>query len=216
MRGMVQSGEADALVPERVWQEVARGLMEKQPSRMFDVLVEVGALTRVMPEMELMRADIDRMNQVIDRAAQFRFSLAVRWAAFFSASELASSALVTQLCNRLKVPTEVRDIALLVLREHATVKNALSLIPESIVQLFERCDAFRRPARLAQLLQAARCMQNEKPDFPQQEFLEQAYAKAQAIPSGEIARETMLRFPNQPQQIALAIFAARVVAIKNN
>lgn len=207
MRDMVQSGEVDALVSERVWQEIARGLMEKQPSRMLDVLDEVGALTHIMPEIK----SNARMKQVVDRAAQFEFALAVRWATMLSASDLTSA---TQLCARLKVSTEVRDLTLLVLREHAIVENALSLQPESVVQLFERCDAFRRPARLTQLIEATFCLQDEQSDFPQQAFLEQAYAKAQAIPSGAIAQATMLRFPNQPQQIATAIFKARVEAIK--
>lgn len=213
MRTMVQSGEVDALVPERVWQEVARGLMEQQPSRMLDVLQEVGALTRIMPEMKSMLANVARMKQVIDRAAHLGFSLAVRWASMLLASE---PILAEQLCDRLKLPSEIRDLTLLTLREHAVVEKALSLQPEAVVQLFERCDAFRRPARLAQLIQVRRCLHHEKPDFPQQAFLEQTYAKAQKVPSGEIARATMLRFPNQPQQIARAIFAARVDAIKNN
>jgi tRNA nucleotidyltransferase (CCA-adding enzyme) len=214
MRYMVQSGEVDALVSERVWQEVARGLMEKQPSRMFDVLYEVDALTRIMPEMEKIYSNEVRIKQVVDFTARLNFSLAVRWAAMLSASESANSKLVEQLCIRLKVPTEVKDITLLALREQSNVNNALSLQPEDVVRLFERCDAFRRPTRLEQLIQVTRCLHDENSDFPQQAFLEQALIVAQAIPHSEIAQKTMLRFPNQPQQIAVAISAARVDAIK--
>lgn len=214
MRVMAQNGEADALVPERVWQEIARGLMEKQPSRMLDVLQETGALERVMPEMDVMLATDVHMKQIVDRAAQFEFPLAVRWAAMLSACKSADLTLVAQLCARLKVPTEVRDLTLLALREHGEVTNTLSLQPESIVHLFERCDAFRRPARLTQLIQTVFCLHDEASGFPQQAFLEQAFEKAQAIPGGEIAQATMLRFPNQPQQIAMAISAARVEALK--
>jgi len=213
MCAMVQSGEVDALVPERVWQEIARGLMEQQPSRMLDVLREVGALTRIMPEMKSMLANDVRMKQVIDRAAHLGFSLAVRWASMLSASE---PILAAQLCDRLRVPSEIRDLTSLVLREHTIIEKALSLSPEVIVQLFERCDAFRRPSRLTQLIQATRCLIDEKSNFSQQAFLEQAYSKAQAIPIGEIARATTLLFPNQPQQIGLAISAARVNAIKTS
>ena len=214
MRVMVQNGEVDALVPERVWQEIARGLMEKQPSRMFDVLRETGALARVMPEMNTMLATDVRMKHIVDRAAQFEFPLAVRWAAMLSACKSADLTLITQLCTRLKVPTEVRDLALLTRREHDEVANALSLQPESVVRLFERCDAFRRPLRLTHLTQTALCLHDDTSDFPQQAFLEQVLTKVQTIPSGDIAQATMLRFPNQPQQIALAISAARVEAVR--
>jgi len=214
MRVMAQNGEADTLVPERIWQEIARGLMEQQPSRMLDVLDDTGALTHVMPEMDTMLSADVRMKQIVDRAAQREFPLAVRWAAMLAACKSADLTLVTQLCNRLKVPNEIRDLTLLTLREHGEVTNALSLQPESVVHLFERCDAFRRPARLAQLIQTVFCLHDEVADFPQQAFLEQAFEKAQAIPGGEIAQATMLRFPNQPQQIAIAISAARVEAVK--
>lgn len=214
MRSMVQRGEADALVPERVWQEIARGLMEQQPSRMFDVLREVDALERIMPELDVMFTTGIRMRQIVDRAAQFEFPLAVRWAAMLAACKSADLTLVAQLCTRLKVPAEVRDLTLLTLHEHNAVTNALSLQPESIVHLFERCDAFRRPARLTQLIQTVFCLHDEVAGFPQQTFLEQAFEKAQAIPGGEIAQATILRFPNQPQQIAIAISTARVEAIK--
>jgi tRNA nucleotidyltransferase (CCA-adding enzyme) len=202
MRSMVQNGEVDALVPERVWQEIARGLMEQQPSRMLEVLSDAHALSHIMPEIAV---DM-RIKHTVDAAAQAGCSLAVRWAVLFATDP-------TPLCNRLKVPSEARDIALLTAREQSTVQNALSLTPEALVQLLERCDAFRRPARLTQLAQAVRCIHYQAP-FPQQTYLERTLQAAQAVPSGEIAQATQLRFPDQPQQIAQAIFAARVDALK--
>lgn len=219
MRDMAQNGEVDALVSERVWQEIERGLMEQHPSRMMDVLRESDALNRIMPEIEAaLVAYLDYhayMKSVVDYAAQHEFSLAVRWAAMLTAATKSSetsnaSTLVAQLCTRLKVPSEVRDIALLARKEYSTVEKALTLSPQSVIHLFERCDAFRRPTRLTQLIQVTCCLHDEKSDFPQQAFLEKAYAKAQAVPCGEIAQAAMRRFPNQPQQIALAIFKTRV------
>lgn len=203
MRSMVQSGEVDALVPERVWQEIARGLMEQQPSRMLVVLNEAHALARILPKIDANK----RTRQTVDAAAQHGFSLAVRWAVLCAATDPAP------LCHRLKVPTEVRDIALLTFREHSTVQNALALSSEEIVQLLERCDAFRRPARLTQLVEAVRCLHDET-SFPQQAYLDRVLKAAQTVPTGEIAQATQQRFPNQPQQIAQAIFAARVAALK--
>lgn len=220
MRNMAQTGEVDALVSERVWQEIARGLMEQQPSRMMDVLRESDALARIMPEIESILIDSPanhaRMKIVVDYAGQHEFSLAVRWAAMLTAatktSEISSTS-VAQLCTRLKVPSEVRDIVLLVLKEYTNVEQALTLSPQSVVRLFERCDVFRRPARLTQLIQAVAALHYEQQDFPQQAYLESALAAAQAIPTGEIAQTAMRHFPNQPQQIALAIFNARVDAV---
>jgi tRNA nucleotidyltransferase (CCA-adding enzyme) len=84
-----------------------------------------------------------------------------------------------------------------------------------MVQLFERCDAFRRPARFTQILQVVRSLHSENSDFLQQSYLEQALEAARAIPSGEIARAAMLDLPNHPQQIAMAISQARANAIRN-
>ncbi|PRC94197.1 multifunctional CCA tRNA nucleotidyl transferase/2'3'-cyclic phosphodiesterase/2'nucleotidase/phosphatase [Solimicrobium silvestre] len=217
MRAMVTAGEVDALVPERVWQEIARGLMEAQPSRMMLVLRESGTLARIMPELDAIWDDSGSeselgMLQIVDNTAQRGLSLAVRWAALLS--DLAGTAnLAQQLCARLKVPTEVRDITLMALREQTQIELAITLTAEAIVQLFERCDAFRRPARFIEMLQAALCRQVTWP-APQLAYLEHALATAQAVPSGQIAQATAQLFPKQPQQIASAIAAARVDAIR--
>ncbi len=237
MRDMVNNGEADALVPERVWQEIARGLMEQQPSRMMAILRETGALARVMPEMEIMLSHPDgshiagqivgQVDIAVNNAARLGFSLPVRWAAMLGAgihftvnsAGMDGLSLITDLCARLKVPSEVRNIALLVAREHTDIEQALSLNPEMLVHLFERCDAFRRPERLIQAIQAIQAIiyQNDNNDhFPQAAFLEQALNTARAVSGGEIARKTQLMFPNQPQLIAKAIFAARADAIRQS
>lgn len=203
MRTMVQNGEVDALVPERVWQELARGLMEKSPSRMFTVLQETGVKSRMMPGLEGINL------RAVDRAADQNYSTAVRWATLLAQSD---SKLVDLLCARLKVPNEVRDITSLVLRESSNIEKALLLEPEDVNKLLERCDAFRRPERLNQVVQAVSCLFDS--DFPQRVLLEQALKAAKTVPNDKIVEETMVRFPNQPQQIAGAIFTARVQAIK--
>ena len=146
MRQMVTSGEVDALVPERVWQELSRGLMEEQPSRMFIVLSECGALARILPELDALAGvpqpaqhhpEIDtfvHVMMVIDVAAQHQASLPVRFAALAHdlgkgltspddwprhiAHEARGEKLADQVCKRLKLPNEVRELALLAAREH--------------------------------------------------------------------------------------------------
>jgi tRNA nucleotidyltransferase (CCA-adding enzyme) len=185
MRGMVQSGEVDALVPERVWQELARGMMEQQPSRMFQVLRECGALARILPELDALAGvpqpaqhhpEIDtfvHVMMVVDIAARKQATLAVRFAALMHdlgkattpesewprhiAHEARSAGLAEQVSARLKVPNEVRELAKMTAREHGIVTRALELRADTIVKLLERCDALRRPQRFLDMLQAAQC-----------------------------------------------------------
>jgi len=182
MRQMVASGEVDHLVAERVWQELAKGLLEARPSRMIEVLRECGALRRLLPEVDALfgvpqRADyhpeIDtglHTLLVVDRAAQHGYALAVRYAALTHdlgkaetpvellprhiGHEERSSRLCEQLSSRLKVPNDCRDLARLMARDHGNIHRAADLKPATIVGLLERNDALRRPERFQQLLEA--------------------------------------------------------------
>ena len=175
MRGMVASGEVDHLVAERVWQELAKGLMEAAPSRMFEVLRQCGALTRLLPEVDALfgvpqRADyhpeIDtgvHTLMVVDESARRGYSLPVRFAALthdlgkattpadllprHHGHEARSVRLATALCERLRVPNDCRDLALLAARYHGDVHRAAELRSSTLVTLLERTDALRRPER---------------------------------------------------------------------
>jgi len=185
MRGMVDCGEADHLVAERVWQELAKGLSEAKPSRMFEVLRDCGALARLLPEVEALfgvpqRADyhpeIDagvHTMMVIDQSARHGFPLPVRFAALTHdlgkattpadilprhlGHEQRSATLVEALCARLRVPNDCRDLALIMARHHGAVHRAAELRPAAVVELFEKTDALRRPERFRQLLDACLC-----------------------------------------------------------
>lgn len=240
MRKMVDCGEVDALVPERVWQEVARGLMEMQPSRMFDVLRDCGALARLFPEIDRLfgvpqpqqhHPEVDtgvHVMRVIDWAAQHGFSLAVRFAALthdlgkgvtppeqwpkHHGHEAKGVELVRALCGRLRVPAECRDLAVTVAREHGLVHRALELRPGTIVELLERVDAFRRPARFEEFLQACesdfrgRPGYSDKP-FPAPDFLRHALQAAQSIDAAEVALAAA------SGRVREAIFEARSQAV---
>ncbi|MEO7855337.1 MAG: multifunctional CCA addition/repair protein [Rubrivivax sp.] len=182
MRDMAAAGEVDALVPERVWQELSRGLMEDTPSRMFDVLRSVGALQRLLPEVDRLwgvpqpvehHPEIDtgvHVMMVLDGAAAQGASLPVRFACLCHdlgkgttpahllprhlKHEQRSVALLRKLCDRLKVPTACRELAELTAAEHGHVHASASLGPTALLRLLERCDALRRPQRFAELLLA--------------------------------------------------------------
>lgn len=185
MTAMVQDGEVDHLVAERVWQELARGLMEAQPSRMFAVLRDCGALARLLPELDRLwgvpqRADyhpeVDtgvHVMLVIDMAARLHASLPVRFAALTHdlgkgttpadvlprhiGHEERSARLLKGLCQRLRVPLECKELADVVAREHGNVHRSADLSAAATVRLLERCDAIRKPARFADILLACEC-----------------------------------------------------------
>jgi tRNA nucleotidyltransferase (CCA-adding enzyme) len=245
MKQMVAAGEVDALVPERVWQELARGLMEQKPSRMFDVLRSCGALARILPELDVLwgvpqpekhHPEIDtgvHVMMVVDVAAAAGHSLPIRFAALthdlgkgvtppsewprHHGHEAHSVRLVGAVCERLRIPNDCRELALITAREHGNVARAFELRPDTIVTLLERCDAFRKPQRFVDMLLAAECDQRgrtgfENRAFPQVDYLKAAMAAAQAVDAGQIAGEVMRRHPDQPQRIQQAIRTARVVA----
>ncbi|HCZ14728.1 MAG TPA: multifunctional CCA addition/repair protein [Candidatus Accumulibacter sp.] len=185
MRTMVASGEVDHLVVERVWQELAKGLMEQRPSRMFAILRESGALARLLPELDRLygvpqRADyhpeIDtgvHVMMVVDQSAQRDCPLSVRFAALLHdlgkgttpdadlprhpGHEERSVELVRKVCARLKVPVDCRELAILVARHHGNIHRGPQLTAATIVRLLESTDALRRPGRFDQLLQACAC-----------------------------------------------------------
>ena len=185
MRRMVESSEVDALVPERVWQELARGLMEARPSRMFEVLRECGALARLLPEVDRLwgvpqRADhhpeVDtgvHLMMVLDMAARLGASLPVRFACLghdlgkgttpadvlprHLGHEQRSVALVRAVCERLRVPLACRELAEVVAREHGNVHRSGEFNAAAVLRLIERCDAIRRPDRFKEMLLACEC-----------------------------------------------------------
>jgi tRNA nucleotidyltransferase (CCA-adding enzyme) len=241
MRSMVDNGEVDALVPERVWQEIARGLMEAQPSRMFQVLRDCGALARLFPEIDRLfgvpqppehHPEIDtgvHVMLVVDWAARQGFSLPVRFAALthdlgkgvtppalwpkHHGHEGKSVKLVRALSERLRVPADCRDLAISVARDHGNVHRALELRAATIVELLERVDAFRRPQRFAEFLQACESDYRGRPGyesyaFPAVDYLAQALVVARSIDAGAIAQAVA------PAQIRDAVFRARVAAVE--
>ncbi len=202
MRQMVEQGEVDALVPERVWQEIARGLMEQKPSRMLDVLRDCGALPHILPEV----GDGREAAQRADCAAARGLELPVRFAALLLALDVAH---VEAASKRLKVPTECRDLAVMASRERATVAAAAGLDAAGLVGLFERCDGFRKPQRFVQMVDAVACGPKAGGDGLRRELLAKALDAARGVNAGEIAG----RAAGAPQQIPELVRAARVQAV---
>ena len=223
-RRMVAAGEVDALVPERVWQELSRGLMQPRPSLMFEVLRACGALQRLLPELDRLWEDSPssqhgagvRVMHVLDRAAHFDTPLPVRFACLTHAlgQSLGRGAL-RELSQRLRVPGECRELAEVVAAEHGAVHHSAGLDATSALLLLECCDAFRKPQRFEQVLLACECVALEPvgvPYAPRQRLL-QALALAQAVDTAAVATAAQAR-GLQGLQIAERIQAARIDAVQ--
>ena len=163
MQAMAANGEVDALVAERVWQELAKGLMEAHPSRLFEALIESHALDRIVPEF----ASLDPKHaalQKLDAAASRGASLAVRYATLVATIDGrrrppsaalqpdAASAAVLAVSQRLRVPSDCADLAKLTLRWIASVEHARALVPQALLELLIGADGLRRPQRFRDLL----------------------------------------------------------------
>ncbi|NDZ14779.1 multifunctional CCA addition/repair protein [Variovorax sp. WS11] len=245
MREMVAAGEADALVPERVWQELARGLMEARPSRMFELLRECGALAVLLPEVDRLwgipqpeahHPEVDtgrHLMLVLDMAARLDAPLPVRFACLVHdlgkgttpaevlprhiGHEQRSVDLLRAVCERWRVPVELRELAEVVAREHGNIHRSAGLGAQALVRLLERCDAFRKPGRFEQALLACECDargrlgMDERP-YPERERLLAALAAAQSVQTEAIAREAQQAGATGPR-IGEAIARARVAAV---
>ncbi len=189
MRRMVDSGEADHLVAERVWQEFSRGLMEQHPARMLEVLEGCGLAARLLPELKAERA-------ALERAAQAGAPSAVRFAVLTWG--LAPEP-IEALCDRIRAPNQERELAVTASR----CKPLLSAqTPQQLLDLLKRGDAIRRRDRFEQLLQAARLAQ---PDL-KLDVARKALDAAVSVDAGAIAKQF-------PQDIAVQLDAARGQAI---
>ena len=245
MQQMVAAGEADHLVPERVWQELARGLMESHPERMFDVLRACGALAVVLPEVDRLwgvpqraeyHPEVDtgvHLMMVLQMAARLNASLPVRYACLTHdlgkgttpadvlprhlGHEQRSARLLKAVGQRLRVPTDCTELADVVAREHGNIHRSGDLNAAALVRLLERCDALRKPARMAEVLLACECDARGRLGFddaayPQRPRLQQALDAALAVATEPIARAAQERGARGPQ-IGAAVQQARIEAV---
>lgn len=242
MQEMVKNGEVDALVPERVWQELAKGLMEARPSRMFEVLRACGALERILPELNKLwgvpqppqhHPEIDtgvHVMMVIDYAAKQNFSLPVRFAALMHdlgkgttpadilprhiGHEARSVNLVKEVCKRLRVPNDCKELGVMVANFHGKLHQALKMRPETLLEFLMELDAIRQPVRFGDFLKACEADSRgrtglENCALPETDFIVHALEAASSIDAGAIAKQHV-----EPEAIKKAVFEARLAVIK--
>ena len=242
MRQLVSGGEVDHLVAERVWQELAKGLMEAKPSRMFESLRQCAALARILPEVDGLfgvpqRADFHpevdtgvHTMMVIDMSARLALPLSARFAALthdlgkgrtppellprHTGHEAVSVALLLPLCQRLRVPADCHDLARLVAQFHGDIHRAQELKPATMVKVIEQLDGLRRPARFLEALAACECDYRGRLGFAERPYPQaELWRKALAAMNAVDAGAIALAC-SAPAQIPLRIHEARVAAVK--
>ncbi len=243
MRLMADNGEVDHLVPERVWQELSRGLMEARPSRMLEVLHACGALAKVLPELERLfgvpqpaehHPEVDtgaHILRVVDQAAARRFPLPVRFAALLHdlgkgatphaewphhhGHEATGAALAGAVSERLRAPAECRDLAVLAAREHGVIHDAASLRPATLVRLLERVDALRRPERFGQLLEACEADFRGRPGWEDRPWPAGSILRSALVAVQAVDAGAIAAATADKAQIAQRVHEARVAALKS-
>jgi tRNA nucleotidyltransferase (CCA-adding enzyme) len=203
MRSMVDAGEVDALVPERVWQEMLKALGEQNPGRFIEVLRDCGALKRILPELDRLwgvpqppehHPEIDtgiHTLMVLAQACRLSDDTEVRFAALLHdlgkgttpenewprhiAHEARGAKIVLEVCRRMRIPNNYRDLAERVARFHLHYHRALELKPATVVKTLEELDAFRRPERFEKFLLASEADARGRPGYENREFKQGDY-----------------------------------------
>lgn len=242
MQQMVENGEVDALVAERVWQETVNALAEKTPARFFEVLRDCGALKKIFPEIERLygvpqpekyHPEIDtgiHTMMVLTQAARLSSDAAVRFAALVHdlgkgttpkeewpkhvSHEERGVPLVEALCDRLRVPNQFRELAIIVTRYHLHYHRAAEMRDDTFLETLEKLDAFRRPERFEQFLLACEADSRgrtgyEDADFDQAKIYREAFAAASKIEAKPFIEKGL-----EGSAIADAIRQKRILEIK--
>lgn len=242
MKDMVANGEVDALVPERVWQELAKGLMESKPSRMFEVLRACGALQKIMPELdrlwgvpqpEMYHPEIDtgvHVMMVIDYAAKQGYSLPIRFAALTHdlgkgttpkdvlprhiGHEARSVSLLLDVSKRLRVPNDCKELAQIVAKFHGKMHQVAQMRPDTALQFLIDTDAIRQPQRFKDFLSACECDSRGRTGFEEVECPEANTLLELLDAVLAVDAGAVAKLYATPEAIKQAVFEARLVAIK--
>jgi tRNA nucleotidyltransferase (CCA-adding enzyme) len=242
MRAMVEAGEADALVAERVWTELVRALGEQRPSRFFEVLRDCGALRRLFPELDKLfgvpqapqhHPEIDtgvHVLQVVDRAAQLSPDTRVRFAALLHdlgkgatppeqwprhiGHEERGLALIEAFCQRLRAPNDYRELALLTAKYHGVMLRAEELRPATLLDTLQALDAFRRPARFEQFLLACEADFTGRPGYEQRPYTQAALLRSMLQVAQSIDAAALAAQGLKGEALAEELRQQRIAAIR--
>lgn len=242
MQKMVADGEVDALVSERVWQELSKGLMEVQPSRMFDVLRSCGALERILPELDCLwgvpqpakhHPEVDtgvHVMMAIDYAAKQNFSLPVRLATLLHdlgkgttpkdvlprhiGHDERGAKLVKEVSKRLRIPNGCAQLAYMVAKFHIKEHQVMQMKPSTLLIFLIELDAIRQPDRFEAFLQACECDARGRLGLESIDIPQAALMRKTLKAANNINAGEVAKQQNSPEQIKQGIFEARLAEVK--
>lgn len=242
MRQMVEAGEVDALVAERVWQELAKGLMEQKPSRMFEALRSCGALQKILPELdrlwgvpqpELHHPEIDtgvHIMMVIDYAASQNFSLPIRFAALMHdlgkgttppellpkhiGHEQRSANLLKEVCKRLRVPNDCKELGVMTAKFHGKLHQAPQMRPSTLLEFLIELDAIRQPERFKDFLKACESDSRGRTGYADCETPAADLMLRVLNAAAAVDAGAVAAACAAPEQIKIKVFEARLEAVK--
>lgn len=241
MQQMVEDGEVDVLVPERVWQELAKGIMEKKPSRMFEMLRACGALKVIFPELDRLwgvpqtpkyHPEVDtgvHIMMVMDYAASKDYPLPIRFAALTHdlgkgttpkeilprhiGHEERSVRLLQDVVKRLRVPNECRNLAQIVAKFHGKVHQSHEMRPATLLKFLIEVDAIRQPERFKDFLKACECDLRGRTSFEAHPFEAETLLLTALEKAAQVDAGAIAQQYETPEQIKEAVFAARLAAL---
>jgi len=242
MKDMVTAGEVDALVPERVWQEMQKALTEKSPSAFITTLRDCGALARIMPELDHLwgvpqpaqhHPEIDtgvHTLLVLEQACKLSNDPQVRFAALMHDlgkgttpesewprhinHEARGGDIVIAVCKRLRIPNEYRDLAERTARFHLHFHRALELKPATVVKTLEQLDAFRKPERFENFLLASEADARGRPGYENEDLPQGDYFRRALKAAKNINIDELRELGFENQALAKKINEARINAVK--
>lgn len=243
MQAMVRNGEVDALVPERVWQELAKGLMEVKPSRMFEVLRESGALQKILPELDCLwgvpqpekhHPEIDtgvHVMMVLDYAAQQGYSLPVRYAALMHdlgkgatpadmlprhiGHDVHGAEIVKDVSKRLRAPNQSAELAYIVAKFHIKAHMVMEMRPSTLLKLLMDLDAIRQPERFELFLQTCESDARGRLGLANVDLPGHDVLRLALTAAMDINAGEIAKQQDGPEQIKQAIYDARLAKVQS-
>jgi len=242
MRRMVENGEVDALVPERVWQEIVKALATDHPAHFFEVLRETGALARLLPELDALfgvpqpaqhHPEIDtgvHSLMVLQQAVRLGADTPTRLAALLHdlgkgvtppelwphhyGHERRGAHLVERMAERLRMPAHDRDLAIMTARWHTHAHKAFELRPSTLLKLLEGLDALRRPERFAQFLLACEADARGRGGFEERPYPQADYLCQALATTKAVAVQPLLERGLRGEALGQALAQERTRALK--
>jgi tRNA nucleotidyltransferase (CCA-adding enzyme) len=242
MRQLSESGELQALTPERSWKEISRALMEQQPQVFIQVLHDCGALKEMLPEVEALfgvpqppahHPEIDtgvHVLSVLEQAAVHKHSMSVRWACLLHdlgkgltpesewprhiAHEHTGQRLIKAVNERFRVPRDCQELALLVGKYHTHGHRALELKPSTVLELLQNFDVYRRPQRFEEFIAACEMDARGRRGFEQRDYPQADYLRGAAEAARAVSAQPLVERGLKGQQLGDALKNARLDALK--